>query len=129
MDLVDPVSSMRKTLRKHYEERREHYGEDVPDVYDRDLRNLFSDRPEHADGESASRFLFRKRKVIREQVSTWTGQHAYTIDLVLKEMMARCRLLNLRVSRQDDELQVGVVLIVTVQVMNFLHSGHHRVAL
>jgi hypothetical protein len=44
-------------------------------------------------------------------------------------MMARCRLLNLRVSRQDDELQVGVVLIVTVQVMNFLHSGHHRVAL
>lgn len=128
-DQVDPVSRIRKTLRRHYKERREHYGEDLPDVYDRDLRRLFSDRPEDAEKESAARFLFRKRKVIRDQVAQWTGQHAYTIDLVLREMTARSRSLNLRVARPEGELQVGIVLIVTVQVMNFLHSGHHRIAL
>ena len=37
-----------KTLRAHYERKRRHYGVDHPDFYDRDLRKLFSDAPEHA---------------------------------------------------------------------------------
>ncbi|HXI02401.1 MAG TPA: putative zinc-binding metallopeptidase [Candidatus Saccharimonadales bacterium] len=126
---VDPISKLHKTLRRHYKDRRDRYGAELPDVYDRDLRRLFSDQPDHAHNESAARFLFRKRKVIRDDVSKWTGQHAYTIDLVLREMMARSRSLDLRVAREEQELQMGVVLIVTVQVMNFLHSGHHRIAL
>ncbi len=127
--LVEPASAMRKTLRSHYAARRKHYGQDLPDVFDSDLRRLFSDEPDHVRHESAARFLFRKRKAIRELVSMWTGQHAYTIDLVLKEMTARSRALDLRVARPETELLRGIVLIVTVQVMKFLHSGHHQVAL
>ncbi len=129
MKLVEPASAMRKTLRSHYEARRKHYGQDLPDVFDSDLKRLFSDDRAHARHESAARFLFRKRKAIRELVSMWTGQHAYTIDLVLKEMTSRGRALDLRVAKPESDLLRGIVLIVTVQVMKFLHSGHHQVAL
>ena len=46
----------RKTLRQHYEQKRAHYGLDRPDFYDRDLRRLFSDAPEHAQQPTAARF-------------------------------------------------------------------------
>jgi hypothetical protein len=44
-------------------------------------------------------------------------------------MIVRCRALHLHVARQEQDLQMDVVLLVTVQVMKFLHSGHHRIAL
>ena len=37
-----------RTLRYHYRKKRRHYGVDHPTFYDRDLRKLFSDAPEHA---------------------------------------------------------------------------------
>jgi hypothetical protein len=129
MDLVDPASRMRKTLRRHYRNKRAHYGADLPDVYDPDLRRVFSGSTAHKDNETAAKFIKRKRRAIRDQVAMWTGQHAYTIDLVLKEMIVRCRALHLHVARQEQDLQMDVVLLVTVQVMKFLHSGHHRIAL
>ena len=43
---VDPIKRLRKTLREHYEAKRQRYGVDYPDVYERDLRRLFSDAPE-----------------------------------------------------------------------------------
>src|SRR5262249_34905181 len=42
---VDPLSRLRKTLRKHYQEKRQRYGINYPNLYDRDLRRLFSDAP------------------------------------------------------------------------------------
>ena len=42
---VEPLHSLRKTLRAHYERKRRHYGVDHPHFYDRDLRKLFSDAP------------------------------------------------------------------------------------
>src|SRR3954467_9652518 len=45
---VDPLPSIRKTLRLHYDRKRRHYGLLHPDFYDRDLRRLFSDDPRGA---------------------------------------------------------------------------------
>src|SRR4051812_49921445 len=42
---VDPLPSIKKTLRAHYDRKRRHYGLLHPDFYDRDLRRLFSDDP------------------------------------------------------------------------------------
>jgi hypothetical protein len=57
---VDPLNRMRKTLRKHYEEKAA-LRRGRPDVYDRDLRRLFSDAPEYA-APSASQFIRRSVK-------------------------------------------------------------------
>ena len=45
---------LRKTLREHYADKRQRYGVDCPDVYDRDLRRLFSDAPEHRGNPAAA---------------------------------------------------------------------------
>ena len=54
---VDPLPRLRKTLREHYQHKREHYGLDHPDFYESDLRNLFSDAPQYARNPSAARFV------------------------------------------------------------------------
>ncbi len=71
---VDPLPSIRKTLRSHYERKRRHYGLLHPDFYDRDLRRLFSDRPEFAGNMKAPRFIARVRKDVRRMVASWTGR-------------------------------------------------------
>ena len=88
---LDPLPSLKKTLRQHYRRKRRHYGIDYPSFYDRDLRRLFSDAPEFAQHITAAQFLTRIRKPIRKLVSDWTGIYQYTIDQVFMDMIERCR--------------------------------------
>jgi hypothetical protein len=126
---VDPLRRVRRTLRQHYRRRRRHYGVDHPAFYDRDLRRLFSDAPEHGDRPTAAQFLQRHRRPVRRLVAEWTGIYQYTIDKVLEDMIARCRELKLRLAIPEDQARQEFTVLLTVQVMNYLHSGRHRVAL
>ena len=126
---VDGLASVRVTLRQHYRRKRSHYGVDRPKFYDRDLRRVFSDRAEHAGNTTAARFVGRHRRVIRRVVSSWTGIYQYTIDQVLEEMIARCRELKLRVASSEEHTRQDLIVLVTVQAMNHLHSGGHRLFL
>ena len=125
----DLLSRLRRTLRDHYRIKRRHYGLDHPDFYDRDLKRLFSDAPEHAGKPTASGFVSRIRREVRRRVSRWTGEYQYTIDQVLADIVARCRELNLRVAGPEDEAKLEFITLLTVQTMNYLASGRHRVAL
>jgi hypothetical protein len=127
--VVDPVSRLRRTLREHYRRKREHYGVERPNFYDRDLRRLFSDAPEHADKMSAARFVARIRKDSRRLVASWTGEYQYTIDQVIEDIIERCRELRLRLKRPEEVTKLDFTVLLTVQVMNYLHSGRHRTAL
>lgn len=126
---VDPLSELRQTLRDHYRAKREHYGLVHPDFYDRDLRRLFSDAPEFKAQPPAADFLRRIRRDVRRKVAEWTGEYQYTIDRVLAAMIARCRELNLRLAVAPETAKLDFTILLTVQTMNFLHSGRHRVAL
>src|SRR5689334_15306221 len=122
---VDPLASIRKTLRSHYERKRRHYGLLHPDFYDRDLRRLFSDRPEHAGNMKAARFIARVRRDVRRMVASWTGEYQYTIDQVLEAMLKRANELNLRLTGPEDRAKSDFLVLLTVQTMNYLHSGRH----
>ncbi len=125
----EPLRQIKTTLREHYEEKRRRYGVDYPDFYDKDLGRLFADARSCPRGERASTFLRRVRPEVRELVSNWTGQYQYTIDLVLREMIERSRTLKLRVDRPEQKVKLDVAVMVSVQTMNYLHGGHHRIAL
>ena len=127
--LVDPVHRIRKTLRKHYQEKRARYEIDGPNFYDRELRRLFSDAPEHARCSTAASFLRRIRPELRRVVAHWTGQYQYTIDQVLKEMIECCRERRLRLARPEVEVKRDAMVMLAVQTVNYLHNGHHRVTL
>lgn len=126
---VEPLSSIKKTLRLHYERKRRHYGFRHPDFYDRDLRRLFSDQPEHVGNMKAARFIARVRRDVRRMVASWTGEYQYTIDQVIEAMMRRANELNLRLTGPEDRAKADFLVLLTVQTMNYLHSGRHRVAL
>jgi hypothetical protein len=124
---VDPLGRLRKTLRTHYAQKHERYGVNHPDIYDRDLRRLFSDAPEFAHNLSAARFLSRIRKDVRRMVARWTGAYQYTIDQVLDEIITRCRALHLRLVAPEAQTRLDFTIVLTVQTMNYLHSEQHRV--
>lgn len=126
---MEPLSKVRKTLRQHYRRKRRHYGVERPRFYDRELRRLFSDAPEHAGNMSAVQFLNRIRRPVRRLVADWTGIYQYTIDQVLNDVGGRCRELKLRLAVPEEQARHEFTVFLTVQTMNYLHSGRHRVAL
>jgi hypothetical protein len=128
-DEVEPLAKQRKTLRQHYRRKRRHYGVEHPDFYDRDLRRIFSDAPEYATNVTAAQFLARMRRPVRRLVASWTGIRQYTIDQVLEEMIGRSQQLKLRLAMPEDQARQAFTVLLTVQTMNYLHSGGHRVAL
>ena len=126
---IEPLQSLRKTLRAHYERKRRHYGLEHPHFYDRDLRKLFSDSPEHARNMKAARFIARVRREVRRMIAEWTGEYQYTIDQVIENMIKRAAELNLRLRSEEEQAKLDFTILMTVQTMNYLHSGRHRVAL
>jgi hypothetical protein len=126
---VDPLHRLRKTLAEHYSKKREHYGLDHPDFYESDLRNLFSDSPAYAKNLPAARFVRRIRKDARATVASFTDSYQYTIDQLLEKIIERCRESNLRLMDSEEATKTDFLVFLTVQTMNYLHSGRHRVAL
>lgn len=125
---VDSLSRVRKTLRTHYQRKREHYGVDFPSIYDNDLRKLFSCDPIHRRNSTAAAFLSRIRGELRRSVARWTGEYSYTIDQVVQEMIERCRELKLRLGNSPEEAKRDAMILVAVRTTGFLHEGRHRVA-
>ena len=62
-------------------------------------------------------------------VASWTGEYQYTIDQVLENMIKRANELNLRLAGHEERAKLDFTILLTVQTMNYLHSGRHRVAL
>ena len=81
----------------------------------------------HFSALPAARFLARIRKDVRRMVARWTGEYQYTIDQVLDEMIRRCRELKLRLAEPEERTKLDFTVVLTVQTMNYLHSGQHRV--
>jgi len=126
---VDPLSSLKITLRQHYRNKRRHFGVDYPNFYDRDLRRLFSSAPEFNSHTTAAQFISRNRRQVRRVVAGWTGIYQYTIDQVLEDMVERCRELKLRLAVPEEQARQEFTVLLTVQAMNYLHSGGHRLFL
>ena len=123
----EPLSQIRKTLRQHYHEKRLHYDDEWPDFYDHDLHKVFSDEKKYIHRNTAAGFLCRLRPELREVVADWTGAHSYTIDQILEDMIQRCRELKLRMVRSQQDTRCHIMIMVTVQLMDFMHRGYHRI--
>jgi hypothetical protein len=126
---VDPLPKLRKTLREHYRLKREHYGLDYPSFYESDLHNMFSNAPEYARNPPAARFLRKIRREVRATVASFTDSYQYTIEQLIERIIQRCRELNLRLTESEEATKADFMVFLTVQTMNYLHSGRHRVAL
>jgi hypothetical protein len=126
---VEPVHRLTQTLREFYQDKQKRYGAKKPEFFDRDLRELFSDADEHRANEKASAFIRRQRAALIERVGRWTSEHHYRIGEVLKEMIARCDALKLRLARDEQATREDLIACLTALVMNKLHSGGFHIRL
>ena len=80
-------------------------------------------------GEPAARFLSRNRREIRRLVSRFTGESPFTLERVLDDVIASCRVLDLHSSGAGPRLRVDVALLLTVRTVHFHYSRRNWVAL
>jgi hypothetical protein len=123
------LSRLRTTLLEHYEERHATFPEEPPQAFDQVLLKLFSDEPRYRRNATAALFLSRVRPEIRDMVASWTGEYQYTLDQVLKDMILRCRELDLRLTTSERRARQEAPVMVAVQTIGYLHTGRHRFAL
>jgi hypothetical protein len=125
---IEPISRLNQTLEQHYRKKRQRYETSWPNLYDRDLRRLFSDDKKFLDRPTAASFLRGIRKEISSTVADWTGAHNYTIDQVLQDMIDRCRQLKLRLASSPRPAKTQATILLTVQTMNCLLSRRHGIS-
>lgn len=123
---VDPLSKLTKTLAEYYAAKQTRYMVDSPTAYDRELYRLFSDNPKHKRSPAASTLLRNNRARIRQIVSRWTGEYQLTLDMVLDDMISRCRELRLRAPGSQRQLIVDFCVLLTAQTVHSLYSPSRR---
>lgn len=126
---IDPLPALKKTLREHYKRKRAFYTIHWPASYERNLYRVFSPGPRHLSLPSAAQFLRRISRELCDIVAHATGVHHYTINHIVRHMVARCRTLNLRLSIPEDEARELSIVTLTMQVMQVLRTGYHRIPL
>lgn len=117
------LPKLRHRLRTHYARKRAHYQVGYSEAWDRDLLRLFSADPEHQHRPLASSFLRKRRQIIRERVSKWTGEYEFTLDQILKEMIGRARELRLRLRTDDEQAAIDFAIMLAVNTVHYLHRG------
>ena len=128
-DRVEDLHELRLTLREHYVKKREHYAFHWPPDYDRAILRIFSAARGNNSNAGAASFMLRHRRTLCSEVSEATGAHQYAINQMLSHMINRCRELKLHVDLTDNIAMQKVLVALTVQTMNGIHSGYHRIAL
>jgi hypothetical protein len=123
---VDPLSRLNQTLAEHYKSRQALYASESPRIYDRDLLRIFSDDPEKKSWPAASSFLRHNRARIRQMVAKWTEEYQLTLDLVLDDMIDRCRELKLRAVGPQRQLRMDFTLLLTARTVHSLYDPARR---
>lgn len=126
---IEPLCDLRHTLGEHYLAKREHFAWNWPTNYDQDLRRIFSDDLKDTSAPLATRFLRRARAQLRTRISDGTGVHAYAVDQLLRQMIARCRVLELHVVETPAATMEKLLVMLTIQTAGVLHAGYPKVAL
>ena len=126
---VDPVNRITTTLREHYANKHERYGVSCHSAFDYDLKKLFSQFAKSRSTITAAAFLQKNKADLSRSVAQWTGEYRYNIGQLVREMIERCRELDLRAGGNEKLLKQNAIVMLTVHTMNRLHGGHHRVAL
>ncbi len=118
-----------RTLAQHYEEKRRFYGIDAMTSYDEALARVFPEGGPRAPARgrrrppSAVRLLKAVRTPLRNEIARPLGVPAYTVDQILRQLMARARALDLRVTGDTAETVAALADLVSQATVAALKQG------
>ena len=75
------------------------------------------------------RARYRHRRELCHEVAEGAGVHSYAIHQMFIPMINRCQQLKLRLHLSEANTRQKLLILLTVQTMNGIHSGYHRIAL
>jgi hypothetical protein len=120
---LEPLAKLRQTLGEYYEAKHERFSGVENNLYDADLRRIFSDEPTRGNGETAASFLRRNGPRIRRMVARGTGKREYALDVVLRDMAVRCRELSLRTSGPEADTVMNFAILLTARSVEYVYRG------
>lgn len=123
------IEKNHRKLKTFYREKTKELGLDKPFYMEPLLARLFSSETEFKQKKLAAKFIREERKLIRDKVSRWTGQYKYTIDQMLNDVIKSCQNKKLRLIRSERETRLDLVGMLTAQTLNYINSGHHKIAM
>jgi hypothetical protein len=123
---IDSLGRLSMTLAEHYADKRERYAVDMPSVFDRELKRIFSEDPDHRAGPSAAAVLQRNRAKIRRSVARWTGEYPVALDAALDDMIERCRALKLRAPASEERIRLELTALLSTKAVSSLYSATRR---
>jgi len=121
---ISEARKLKKTLDRHYAERRKRYAEDFPDFYDADLRIIFGNG--EPGGEPAARVMRKNRAALVASIVRWTGQRKYTVDMLVRKLIQRCKQLGLTAPPDGARLSFELAGYLASLVTNHLHTGRFK---
>jgi hypothetical protein len=117
-----PVESMNYTVAEHYDSGWEAIPIDDARQFDTDLRRIFASAADAPSGMLASEFIERHNREILVRLSYWTGESPAVVRSLLDHLIARSRVLGLRVSGLEAATLVELTAFGTAVVMNYRHT-------
>lgn len=121
---ISEARKLRTTLARYYAARRKLYAEDFPDFYDADLRAIFGNGEPGA--ESAAKLMRKNRTALVASIVQWTGQHKYTVNMLVRKLILRCQELKLPAPRDPVRLHFELAAYLAALVTNHLHTGRFK---
>jgi len=121
---ISEARKLRTTLARHYAGRRKLYAEDFPDFYDADLRAIFGNS--EPGGEPAAAMMRRHRGALIAAIVQWTGQRKYTVSMLVRKLMLRCRALKLTAPKDSVRVQFELAAYLASLVTNHLYTGKFK---
>jgi hypothetical protein len=121
---ISEARKLRTTLARYYAGRRKLYAEDFPDFYDADLRAIFENS--EPGGEAAAAMMRRHRGALIESIVQWTGQRKYTVSMLVRKLMVRCRALKLTTPKDSVRVNFELASYLASLVTNHLYTGRFK---
>jgi len=121
---ISEARKLRRTLGRHYVGRRKLYAEDFPDFYDADLRAIFGNG--EPGGEQAATMMRRHRGALIASIVQWTGQRKYTVNMLVRKLMLRCRALKLTTPKDSARVNFELASYLASLVTNHLYTGRFK---
>ena len=119
-------SGLKLKLKTYYQRKKKLYEEDFPDFYDNDLTALFTKSAEERSDVTASHYLRKHKEKIVHAVARWTREKRFTADQLLKNLIPRCRELNLYIRKGDNEIDFQVTAYIATLISNHLFTGKFK---
>jgi len=126
---VDPISSISKTLRQHYRQKRTKFGIDEDHFWDSGLLSIFSNAPKHINKPAASSFLTNNRSDICRHVSLETGYPKYNVNQMLDSVIDRSNQLNLKIVQKEIATERNLRYYLSRRAKDYMSEGRHLIAL